>query len=154
MKGKQELSMEIYDPENASKELAYAIILSKYLLSIMDHLCSKKFIVCLQPTFQEEISTTLKLLDSLDGRNDPYFRLVDVEQSKEGYMVVTTHYIDGSWTLQSYISSTNDAMIDKIKDKLKFDTLLRDESLMHMCCCVHILNLIMKDRLEVVKEGI
>lgn len=60
MKGKQELSMEIYDPENASKELAYAIILSKYLLSIMDHLCSKKFIVCVQPTFQVSSRTTIK----------------------------------------------------------------------------------------------
>ena len=50
--------------------------------------------------------------------------------------------------------STNDVMIDKIKDKLESSTLLRDGSLLHMRCCAHILNLIVKDGLEVVKEGI
>nr|KYP56624.1 Putative AC transposase [Cajanus cajan] len=50
--------------------------------------------------------------------------------------------------------STNDAMIEKIKDKLQLSTLLRDGSLFHMRCCAHILNLIVKDGLEVVKDGI
>ena len=50
--------------------------------------------------------------------------------------------------------TTNDAMIDKIKDKLHLGSLLRDGSLLHMRCCAHILNLIVKDGLEVVKEGI
>jgi hypothetical protein len=50
--------------------------------------------------------------------------------------------------------STNDAMIDKIKAKLKPEKLLRDGDLLHMRCCAHILNLIVKDGLEVVKDGI
>ncbi|KAF1866302.1 hypothetical protein Lal_00024307 [Lupinus albus] len=45
-------------------------------------------------------------------------------------------------------------MIPKIKDKLRMRNLLRDWSLLHMCCCAHILNLIVKDGLEVVKDGI
>ncbi|XP_020211813.1 zinc finger BED domain-containing protein RICESLEEPER 2 [Cajanus cajan] len=108
-------------------------------------------------------------------------------------MVVTAHYIDGNWNLQSRIlrfiyvpapdssdklcnvlvdclmdwnidtklstitldnCSTNDAMIEKIKDKLQLSTLLRDGSLFHMRCCAHILNLIVKDGLEVVKDGV
>ncbi|KAH1242186.1 Zinc finger BED domain-containing protein RICESLEEPER 2 [Glycine max] len=45
-------------------------------------------------------------------------------------------------------------MIDKIKDKLLLGSLLRDGSLLHMRCCAHVLNLIVKDGLEVVKEGV
>ena len=50
--------------------------------------------------------------------------------------------------------STNDVAMDKIKEKLHLSTLLRDGSLLHMRCCAHILNLIVKDGLEVVKDGI
>ena len=50
--------------------------------------------------------------------------------------------------------TTNDIMIDKIKDKLHLGSLLRDVSLLHMRCCAHILNSIVKDGLEVVKEGV
>ena len=45
-------------------------------------------------------------------------------------------------------------MIDKIKDKLHLGSLLRNGTLLHMCYCAHILNLIVKDGLEVVKDGI
>jgi len=45
-------------------------------------------------------------------------------------------------------------MIDKIKDKLHLGSLLKDGTLLHMRCCAHILNLTVKDRLEVVKDGI
>lgn len=50
--------------------------------------------------------------------------------------------------------STNDAMVSKVKDKLQLNPLLKDGSLFHMRCCAHILNLIVKDGLEVVKDGI
>ena len=49
---------------------------------------------------------------------------------------------------------TNDKMIDIIKDKLHLGSLLRNGTLLHMCYCAHILNLIVKDGLEVVKDGI
>ena len=65
------------------------------------------------------------------------------------------------WNIDSKLStitldncSTNDAMIDKIKAKLKPETLLRDGALLHMRCCAYILNLIVKEGLEVVKDGI
>ena len=50
--------------------------------------------------------------------------------------------------------STNEKIIDKIKDKLHLGNLLRDETLLHMCCCAHIFNLIVKDGLKFVKDGI
>lgn len=50
--------------------------------------------------------------------------------------------------------STNDVVMDKIKEKWHLSTLLRDRSLLHMRCCAHILSLIVKDGLEVVKDGI
>lgn len=50
--------------------------------------------------------------------------------------------------------SINDVVMDKIKEKLHLSTLLRDGSLLHMRCCTHILNFIVKDDLQVVKDRI
>ena len=51
--------------------------------------------------------------------------------------------------------STNDAMLDAIINKLFMnDSLLLGGRVLHMSCCVHILNLIVKDGLEVIGEGI
>ena len=65
------------------------------------------------------------------------------------------------WNIDTKLSTitldnctTNDVMIDKIKDILHLGSLLRDGSLPHMRCCVHILNLIVKDGLKVVEEGV
>jgi hypothetical protein len=45
-------------------------------------------------------------------------------------------------------------MIKKIKDKLPLECLIRDESLLHMCCCAHILNLIIQEGLRVLKDEV
>ncbi|XP_058749580.1 zinc finger BED domain-containing protein RICESLEEPER 2-like [Vicia villosa] len=50
--------------------------------------------------------------------------------------------------------STNDSMIRKIKDKLSLESLIRDGSLLHMRYCAHILNLIVQEGLQVIKDGI
>ncbi|KAG5557770.1 hypothetical protein RHGRI_007881 [Rhododendron griersonianum] len=111
---------------------------------------------------------------------------------KKGFMAVTAHFIDDSWTLQSRIlrfiyvpcphtkevlcdqllnclmdwnidmkissitvdnCSTNDAMIDLLWDKLDSASLMLGGELFHMRCCAHILNLIVKDGLDVIKVG-
>lgn len=65
------------------------------------------------------------------------------------------------WNLDRKISSitvdncsTNDAMIDSLLQKLDTDSLLLGGDLFHMRCCAHILNLIVKDGLNVIKEGV
>ena len=65
------------------------------------------------------------------------------------------------WNVDSRLSaitvdncSTNDSMIDKIKAKLSVDCLLNDGSLLHMRCAAHILNLIVRIGLDVIKHAI
>ncbi|CAN0846881.1 Putative AC9 transposase [Linum grandiflorum] len=55
-------------------------------------------------------------------------------------------------TLDNY--SMNDALIDKIKRKLVLSDLLMNGSLLQMRCSTHVLNLIVKDGLDIIKGGI
>ncbi|CAN0905968.1 Zinc finger BED domain-containing protein RICESLEEPER 2 [Linum grandiflorum] len=66
-----------------------------------------------------------------------------------------------SWNVDCKLStitldncSTNDALIDKIKRKLVLSDLLLNGSLLQMRCSAHILNLIVKDGLDILKGGI
>ena len=65
------------------------------------------------------------------------------------------------WNIDGKLSSitldnctTNDAMIPQLKNKLQLADLLLDGSLMHMRCAAHILNLIVRDGLDIIKDGI
>ena len=65
------------------------------------------------------------------------------------------------WNVDSRLSaitvdncSTNDSIIGKIKAKLSVDCLLNDGSLLHMRCAAHILNLIVRIGLDVIKHAI
>ncbi|KAL5180818.1 Zinc finger BED domain-containing protein RICESLEEPER 2 [Glycine soja] len=105
--------------------------------------------------YENERAIVLKLLDSLDGRvtitSDMW---TSTNQNDRLYNVLTDYLMDCNIEIKlSTITldncTTNDAMIYKIKDKLYLGSLLRDGSLLHMYCCTHILNLIVKDVLEV-----
>ena len=50
-------------------------------------------------------------------------------------------------------ASANNAMVAILLHKLS-NSLLLNERFFHMCCCAHILNLIMKDGLDVISESI
>ncbi|XP_059663589.1 zinc finger BED domain-containing protein RICESLEEPER 2-like [Cornus florida] len=50
--------------------------------------------------------------------------------------------------------TTNDAMIGSLLDKIDSSTLLLEGKVLYMRCCAHILNLIVKDGLEVMGDGI
>ncbi|CAN0892058.1 Putative AC9 transposase [Linum grandiflorum] len=65
------------------------------------------------------------------------------------------------WNIDAKLSSitldncsNNDSMITELKDKMGVSDLLLDDSLLHMRCAAHILNLIVSDRLDVIKDVI
>jgi len=65
------------------------------------------------------------------------------------------------WNLYEKISSvtldnctTNDAVIPYLVRNIGKQKLLNDGNLLHMCCSAHILNLIVNDGLEVLKDAI
>ena len=119
LQGKQELCTWIYNAENSRKELAHAIILHEYPLSIVDHVGFRRYLASLQPLFQvpcrntikkdilkvyeSERSSTMKLIESLEGRVAFTSDMWTSSNQKRGYMAVSAHYIDGNWTLHSQI---------------------------------------------------
>ncbi|CAN0917467.1 Putative AC transposase [Linum grandiflorum] len=65
------------------------------------------------------------------------------------------------WNIDTKLSTitldnctTNDAMINLVRESLLPSNLIHDGALLHMRCSAHILNLIVRDGLEVVKDGI
>ncbi|CAN0903363.1 Putative AC transposase [Linum grandiflorum] len=65
------------------------------------------------------------------------------------------------WNIDTKLSTitldnctTNDAMINLVRESLLPSNLIQDGALLHMRCSAHILNLIVRDGLEVVKDGI
>ncbi|CAN0847648.1 Putative AC transposase [Linum grandiflorum] len=143
--------------------------------------------------YESERNKIQKTIDENRGRIAITTDMWTASNQKKGYMAVTAHYIDNSWTLRSHMlrfiyvpaphssdrlaavlvncmldwnidtkvstitldnCSTNDAMIAKIKKKLVLPYLLREGAFLHMRCSAHILNLIVKDGFDIVKEGI
>ena len=117
--GKQELGIGTYDPEHVKKLIAEAIIMHDYPLSIVDHIGLRRVFVSLQPLFKVPTRNTIKkevlkvydfekkcamkMLDNHEGRVAITTDMWTSSNQKKGYMAVTAHYIDGSWTLQSRI---------------------------------------------------
>ncbi|KAI8539165.1 hypothetical protein RHMOL_Rhmol09G0160200 [Rhododendron molle] len=192
--------------ETARKELANAMIMHEYPLSIMDHVGFRRYSNALQPLFKVPCRNTMKaeIFKIYEYQRGKTMSLVVSNASrlaittdmwtssnqKKGFMAVTAHFIDDSWSLQSRIlrfiyvpcphtkevlcdqllnclmdwnidrkissitvdnCSTNDTMIDLLWDKLDSTSLMLGGDLFHMRCCAHILNLIVKDGLDVIK---
>ncbi|XP_058190332.1 zinc finger BED domain-containing protein RICESLEEPER 2-like [Rhododendron vialii] len=136
---------------------------------------------------------TMKALEKYHGRVVVTTDMWTTSNQKRGYMVITAHFIDDSWNLQSHIlrfvyvpcphtaqalcdammdtfldwnidrklstitvhnCSTNHAMVSILLEKFDPNCLWWSGSLFHVRCAAHILNLILKDGLEVIKEAI
>ncbi|KAG5531998.1 hypothetical protein RHGRI_026573 [Rhododendron griersonianum] len=197
-----------FNPNHARKQLAHMIIMHEYPLSIVEHLWFKRFCYALQPLFHVVCRNTIKkdILMIYEVERMKTMRLLERNQSrvsfttdmwtasnqKRGFMVITAHWIDDSWKLQSRIirfayvpcphtaevlsevmmdtflewnvdrklstltvdnCSTNDAMINLLLEKFGSDHLWF-KSFFHVRCAAHILNLIVKDGLDVIKSSI
>ncbi|XVF21307.1 hypothetical protein REPUB_Repub12eG0079700 [Reevesia pubescens] len=114
------------------------------------------------------------------------------DHQKKGYLALTAHFIDSSWTLQKRIirycyvpaphtkeviadelmkifldwnldrklstitldnCSVNDGVVDLLVDRLGLNSLMLEGNFFHIRCCAHILNLIVKDGLDVIGDA-
>jgi hypothetical protein len=75
--------------------------------------------------------------------------------------VIGEEMIEVAWNLDEKVStltidncSTNDKVVDSLVSKIGKDKLLLEGSTLHMRCCAHILNLIMKDGFDIIQKAI
>ncbi|CAI0386138.1 unnamed protein product [Linum tenue] len=118
-KGKQDLVATAFNSDFSKRELAIAITMHEYPLSMVDHLYFKRFVCSLQPLFTVPSRNTIKkevfkiydierakiqsLFDINRGRIAITTDLWTATNQKKGYMAVTAHYIDNSWVLRSHM---------------------------------------------------
>ncbi|KAG6489546.1 hypothetical protein ZIOFF_050820 [Zingiber officinale] len=86
-----------------------------------------------------------------------------MEITKSACQVLANALVDCllDWNLDRKLSTltvdnctTNDAMIELILDKLPPSSLILEGKLFHMRCCAHILNLVVRDGLELISDSI
>ncbi|KAH7661090.1 Ribonuclease H-like protein, partial [Dioscorea alata] len=117
--GKVSLGTFSFDEEVARKELASMIILHEYPLTMVEHFGFRKFVGAIQPLFknisqgtvkrdilkiyEHERTKTMKLLEENNSRFAITTDMWTSSNQKKGFMAITAHYIDASWSLQSRI---------------------------------------------------
>ena len=113
--GKTHVGVYTFDQEAARTSLGKMIILHEYPLSIVDHYGFKGFCNTLQPLFKVVSRNTIKadilkiyehekeLFESNPSRFSITTDMWTSSNKKRGFMAVTAHFIDDSWTLQSRI---------------------------------------------------
>ena len=108
-----------FDQNVSRNELARMIILHEYPLSIVDHIGFRKYSTSLQPLFRMVSRNTIKKdilsiyekkrekskheIDKNQGRISITIDMWTSQNKKRGFMVVTAHFIDGLWRLQSRV---------------------------------------------------
>jgi hypothetical protein len=118
-KGKVVVENYVFDQEVARKALYSMIVLHEYPLSIVDHHGFRKFVSSLQPLFKLETRNTVRkdimsfywlerrkarnFLQKIRCRVAITTDLWTTDNQKRGYMAITGHFIDDTWTLRSCI---------------------------------------------------
>ena len=117
--GTMSLNTYQFDQVRVRNKLACMVILHEYPLSMVDHIGFKEFVVDLQPMFKLVTRNTLKsdILKIYDNEREKALKMTDKNGSrmaittdmwtssnkKREFMVITAHFIDHTWTLQSRV---------------------------------------------------
>ena len=108
-----------FDQVRVRNKLARMVIINEYPLSIVDHIEFKEFVADLQPMFKLITRNILKsdILKIYDNEREKVLKMMDKNGSriaittdmwtssnkKRGFMVITTHFINHTWTLQKRV---------------------------------------------------
>ncbi|XP_065631430.1 zinc finger BED domain-containing protein RICESLEEPER 2-like [Quercus suber] len=180
------------DQKASRRDLARMVILHEYPLAIVDHVGFRDFVVGLQSNFKivgrntlkrdikkiynEKKQKTMVEIDKNASKVAITTDLWTANNSKRSFMVITAHYINDSWTLESRVirfirmpsphdkyslskillnnASNNDGMMKLVSDKLQASSLILGGKLLHVRCAAHILNLVVQEGLNVIGDGI
>ncbi|CAN1154413.1 Putative AC transposase [Linum perenne] len=102
-KGKTKLVATAYNPEVSRKELAIAVVIHEYPMSIVEHLHFKRFCYSLQPMFVVPSRNTLKK-DVMGLFCDERVRIQTLIDSNLGRVAVTTDMWTASNQRKGYIA--------------------------------------------------
>ena len=118
-KGTMAVENYVFDQEVARKALYSMIVFHEYPQSIVDHHEFCKFVSALQPLFKIGTRNTARkgvlsfydmekrkakiFLQKMTCRAAIATDMWTADNQKRGYMAVTGHFIDDSWTLRSCI---------------------------------------------------
>ena len=119
MDGTLSLNNYQFDQARVRNKLARMVILHEYSLSMVDHIGFRESVSDLQPMFKLVTRNTLKsdILKIYDNEREKALKMTDKNGSrmaittdmwtssnkKRGFMVITAHFIDHTWTLQSRV---------------------------------------------------
>ncbi|KAL0387798.1 UNVERIFIED_CONTAM: Zinc finger BED domain-containing protein RICESLEEPER 2 [Sesamum radiatum] len=179
--GDQEYGTHIFNQEEARRELASMVILHDYPLSLVDHIGFRRYSTCLQPCFNMISRNTLKgdILKIYKDERTKYYNLLGKikcriaittgmwtssnNKAPHTAEVLTDMLVEAlmDWNIDRKVSTitvdnctTNDAMINHLLQKLPTKDMPLDGKVLHMRCCAHILNLIVKDELDIIGSSI
>lgn len=134
-----ELASYSFNHDASKKELAKAIVMHEYPLSIVEHVGFRRYSSSLQPLFKVPCRNTIKneilqmyelervktstLLDHNVSRIAITTDMWTASNQKKSYMAVTAHFIDDTWNLQSRIMRFIYVLCPHTKDVLSKEVL-------------------------------
>ena len=107
-----------FDQDESRKEIAHMIILHEYPLSIVDHIGFRRYSTSLQPLFKMVCRNIIKDIMSIyDHEREKSMHKIEKNRSRiaistdiwtsqnkrQEFMVVTAHFINDFWKLQSQV---------------------------------------------------
>uniref|UniRef100_A0A803MQY4 BED-type domain-containing protein n=1 Tax=Chenopodium quinoa TaxID=63459 RepID=A0A803MQY4_CHEQI len=153
-----------FNAQVSRSELVNMIILHEYPLAIVEHVGFRRFVSSLNPDFKVISRNTVKadiLRDYKEERSKLMrFLYVPCPHNKESIIKALVECLK-SFNIDEKVSTitldnctTNDAVVDFLREKLNSSKLIIGGSYLHMRCCAHILNLIVGDGLEMISGAI